>query len=65
MKCHERPGVTPAAMCAPLCRAIYPTIRWRVMRTFTPAVQALVGPIIVPRSRQLGMDGDRIVSDAA
>ncbi|MFM0228440.1 hypothetical protein [Paraburkholderia dipogonis] len=27
------------------------------MRTFTPAVQALVGLIIVPYSRQLGMDG--------
>jgi hypothetical protein len=30
-------------MSAPLCRAIDPTIRWRVMRTFTPAVQAPVG----------------------
>ena len=42
----------------------FPTIRWRVMRTFTPAVQALVGLIIVPYSRQHGMDGDRIAVDA-
>lgn len=34
---HERLGVTPAAMRAPLCRAKLPTIRWRVMHTFTPA----------------------------
>ena len=40
--CHGRPGVTPAAMSAPLCRAISPTIRWRVMRTFTPGMQAPV-----------------------
>lgn len=42
MKSHRRPVVTPAAMSAPLCRAILPTIRWRVMRTFTPAMQAPV-----------------------
>jgi hypothetical protein len=33
------------------------------MRTFTPAVQALVGLIIVRCSRQHGMDGDRISSN--
>src|SRR5690242_350139 len=40
-------------MFAPLCRAILPTIRWRVMRTFTPAVQTPVGLIILPYSRRL------------
>ena len=42
-KGHGWPVVTPAAMSAPLCRAILPTIRWRVMRTFTPMLQAPVG----------------------
>lgn len=36
-------GRYSAAMSAPLCRAIFPTMRWRVMRTFTPAWQAPVG----------------------
>lgn len=40
---HGWPVVTPAAMSAPLCRAILPTMRWRVMCTFTPAMQAPVG----------------------
>ncbi|MGF6899040.1 hypothetical protein P3T22_000282 [Paraburkholderia sp. GAS348] len=34
------------------------------MRTFTLAVQAPVGLIIVPYSRQHGTDGDRIDRDA-
>jgi hypothetical protein len=34
------------------------------MRTFTPAVQALVGLIIVRYSRQHGMDGERMTVDA-
>jgi hypothetical protein len=59
-ECHGRPGVTPAAMSAPLCRAISPTMRWRVMRTFTPAVQAPVGMSIVPYSRQRGTDGEAL-----
>lgn len=32
-------------------------MRWRVMRTFTPAVQAPVGLISVPYPRQHGTDG--------
>jgi hypothetical protein len=42
-------------MSAPLGRAILPTVRWRVIRTFTPAKAGTRGLIIAPHSRRDGL----------
>jgi len=51
--CHGWPDVTPVAMSASLCRAILPTVRWRAMRTFTPAAHG--------RAKRAGTRGVSIV----